>query len=56
MRAYNGGRNPVLKERIPMSRKIVLALGVLAAIGGGTVAYNMLTAAPAMACSESGGG
>jgi hypothetical protein len=39
-----------------MGRKIVIALAVLAAIGGGTMAYNMLTAAPAMACSESGGG
>jgi hypothetical protein len=39
-----------------MSKKVLLALAVLAAIGGGTVAYNLVAAVPAMACGEGGGG
>jgi hypothetical protein len=33
-------------------RKLVLALAIMAAMGGGTLAYNALTAAPAVACTK----
>lgn len=39
-----------------MLRKILFAFVVLAAVGGGAAAYNVLTAAPAVACGSSGCG